>query len=338
MSISSPRKNTAAWIVAAVCAAGFAGSANAAVMTVGGITFNTDNSTQTLEMISGTGLLDGATTVTTGYATPHGQALWSGTSPDFPTTSLGSLVQRPDFQPGYSAGTPVLGQAGTAVTLGNDPDIAGTTNSRDIIRLTFGEQSPGVLNTLTNHNDIGGAHGAYDFAVYEQHTTEAFAVRVRNATNETGGPNGDGWSSWIYNVAETVFDSGADGAATLFELSDFGIIAELEVIDMIEITNLTADDRIATATATVLAPGLAEGIVEFNAESGLDPARWSGSSAAYVPFTSSKYNPDIQYVVGLHNLNNPPGGEPPTEGDIPEPGLVLLFAGAALMVLRRARI
>lgn len=211
--------------MAGVCLAGFSGSAGAAVMTVAGITFNTDNSTQTLEMISGTGLLDGATMVTTGYATPHGQALWSGTSPDFPTTSLGSLVQRPDFQPGYSAGAPVLGQAGTAVTLGNDPDIAGTTNNRDIIRLTFGEQSPGVLNTLTNHDDIGGAHGAFDFAVYEQHTTEAFAVRVRNATNETGGPNGDGWSSWIYRVAETVFDSGADGAATLFELSDFGIIA-----------------------------------------------------------------------------------------------------------------
>jgi hypothetical protein len=211
--------------------------------------------------------------------------------------------------------------------LGNDPDIAGTTQDRNIIRLTFGEQSPGVANTLTNH-------GGFDLAIFEQHTTEAFAIRVPNADG-TGGDLNDGWSNWIYQVAETNFDVAADGAATLFELSDFGIVEEQDVIDMLEITNLTSGDKIAL-TGTELATGLGEGEVVFNGESGFDPARWSESSAAYKTFGSSKFNPDIQYVVGLHNLNNPPGGGEPDD-PLPAPGMLVIFGAAALGLLRRYR-
>jgi hypothetical protein len=222
----------------------------------------------------------------------------------------------------------VFGEAGTAVTLGaGDPGVPGLTQTRNIIQLTFGEQSPGVANTLTNHS-------GFDLAIFEQHTTEAFAIRMHNADG-TGGALNDGWSNWIYQVAETTFDAAADGAATLFELGDFGILEEQDVIDMLEITNLTANDRIAL-TGTVLAPGFAEGEVVFNAEAGLAPGRWSESAAAYKGFGADKFNPDIQYVVGLHNLNNPPSGNPP-DNPVPAPGGALFVAAAALALLRRAR-
>jgi hypothetical protein len=314
--------SAAAWAAVLFCAASLAGPARAAVMTVAGVTFDTGNAVQTLEMVSGVSL--GGDPVTTGYATPHGDALWSGTTPDFPAASLGALVQRPVFQPGYDPGSPAPGAAGTAVSLGSDPDISGLTQERNVIRLTFGEESPGVLNRLTNH-------GGYDLAIFEQATTEAYAIRVRNASG-AGGAEDDGWSAWMYKVAETIYDSGTDSTATLFELGAFGIVEEQDVIDIIEITNLTVDDRIAF-TGTELAAGLGEGEVVFNAEAGYDPARWSESSAGYKSFESFKFNPDIQYVVGLHNLNNPPAGD--TEA--PEPGAALIFAAAALALLRRAR-
>jgi hypothetical protein len=87
----------AAGVLAILCASGQAG---AVVMTVGGVTFDSDNATQTLDMISGTNL--GGDIVITGYATDHGPGLWSGTSSDFPApaVSLGTYVQRPTFQSG----------------------------------------------------------------------------------------------------------------------------------------------------------------------------------------------------------------------------------------------
>jgi len=331
MGLRRPARGVAAaGALAAVCAFGAVAPARAAVVTVAGVTFDTASGTTTLEMISGVTL--GGDLVTTGYATPFGPALWSGSTRDFPVAgSLGAAIQRADFQPGYDPGAPVPGGAGASVTIGNDPDIAGTTHDREILRLTWG-----AGNELTNHASSDGPQFRdHDLVVFEQATTEAFAVRVRNATASTDPELG--WTSWFYTVAESAYDAAADATPTLIDLSDLGIPLG-DVIDMIEITNLTAADK---TLSEILGPGgigtgFGHGEVVFNGSGELlAPGRFSESSGVYKAFESFKFNPDLQYVAGLHNLNNP--GTQTGDGRVPEPATALLFAAAALGLLRRAR-
>ncbi len=286
------------------------------------VPMDTDNATTTAKVSSG------------GYLTPHAPpydlALPSMTSDKWTIgTSLGAQIQVPPFQDGYNTLTPTLGSAATGATLGQDPHFPPAGNPRDILRLTWGDG-----NGLTNET-------GNDLAVFEQATSEAFAVRVHQESGT--------WSNWIYNLHTGVYDSGLDSTATLFDLASFG--AGFTLINALEVTNLIDGDTVGTP----LSGNLGFGQVVFKNEgtpAPYVPGRWSSSENKYVAFTAGKYDPDIQYLVGLHNIQggvsnvisaftagsplSSPAWAAPTETPEP-PALVMLAVGLALIGAARRR-
>lgn len=248
-------------------------SADAGAATVAGVTFDPVNATTTAAVVS------------MGYHTDWGPALPSDTSADWSIgNSLGSQFLRPAFQSGYSPSTPVYGAPGTAVTLGQEPGFPLSNNTREIIRLTF-----------------GGGHGLADgvgddLAIFEQATSELFALSVHVAL---GGPVG--WSDWFYVPYESAYDSANDATPTLVDFdTDLGLVGV--TINAIEIASLAPADTVDTQIAGAPA-GLGRGRVTFGgASGGLTPARYSSSQGQWVPFELTKFDPDIQFVVGLHDL------------------------------------
>ena len=306
-----------------LCAAQQAGAAPA---TVGGIAFDTDNATSTAVIVNG------------GYATPFGTALHSGTSASWTVgTSLGTLFQVPLFQQNYDPSQAVNGTPGTAVSLGQDPKYYTETvqNDADTIQLGWGG-SFGVPN-------VTGVGSVPDLAIFEAATSEAFAVRVYGASS--------GWRDWRYTPYEDVYDSANDATPTLIDFSDFGL-GDMEIVLALQITNLIAEDRVDTDAGANQHFGTVSFGTAGNPASGLVPTRYSSSQAAWVPFESDKFDPDIQYVVGLHNLldsgttgpltagpmgqpDNPPARDP-TPAPLPPTWLLLAPLAAGLMVQRRA--
>jgi hypothetical protein len=229
-----------------------------------------------------------------GYHTAHdaaaGIALPSNTSADWGAgDSLGTFFQRPAFQSGYSAAAPVRGAPGTAATLGQDPGFPPAINGREIIQLTWG-------------SGFGLADGAGDdLAIFEQATSEAFAVRA-HVTGST-----PGWSAWFYTPYEQeTYDADYDATPTLIDLAVDLALGAGAVINALEITNLTAADTVADEIDN---SGFGRGQVTFDGGSGFAPGRWSGSRQAWVGFEAGKYDPDIQYVVALHDIEDAVSGE-----------------------------
>lgn len=259
----------------------------AAPYTIATINFDSANAVTTASISGG------------GYVTPFGTALHSGTSPDWSVPdSLGTHFQMPTFQAGYDPNAASFGAAGGAVTLGQDANFPQTSlNERDIILLDWGSGN-GLANQTGN-----------DLAVFEAATSEAYAIRVHSI-------NGGGyWSTWYY-LPYLSGDLGASALAndttpTLFDFSALGL-ADDELVNAIEITNLLIDDTVGSLLAGETTLGYGE--VYFGGSTipgqNYTPARYSSSQAAYVPFTAGKFDPDIQYVVGLHNLTL--GGVPDT--------------------------
>jgi hypothetical protein len=310
----------------------FAAADAGAAVVVAGVTVDPARATTTAEVMS------------MGYYTPHGlhRALPSNTSADWSVvTSLGSRFLRPPFQSGYSATTPVYGAAGTAVTIGQEPSFPDSRSAREIIRLTFGGDR--------GLNDGDGD----DLAIFEQATSEAFALSVHVAL---GGDLGFsvGWRDWFYIPYEDAYDSDNDATPTLVDLgADLGLPGV--TINAIELTSLAPDDTVEMQIDGA-DPGLGWGRVTFGgASGGLTPARDSSSQRKWVPFESTKFDPDIQYVVGLHDLvacasctisepGEPTAGSAPTRvaatgtpAAVPVLGtLPLLLGGLSLLaVLRR---
>jgi hypothetical protein len=176
------------------------------------------------------------------------------------------------------------------VTLGQDPGFPETSlNERDIIELTWG-----AGNGLANGTGD-------DLVVFEAATSEAFALRVHSVG--TGG--GDAyWSPWYYtpytsNTDQSAFDN--DATPSLFDLGQMGL-APGEVINGLEITNLLIDDTLGTA---ITALGIhAEVFFGGSSTPGEDNPllRFSTSANDFVGFAAHKFDPDIQYVAGLHDL------------------------------------
>lgn len=253
---------------------GLLGAADAPAALVAGVSFDPANAVTT------------ATVESLGYSTPFGAALPSDTSADWSIgTSLGSRFQRPSFQDGYSDAGPVSGAAGTAVTLGQEPAFPSSGNVREIIRLTWG-----------GTHALADGSGA-DLAVFEQATSEAFAISV----HVTGSGPMTGWSPFFYIPYENAYDPVYDATPTLVDLdTDLGRAGA--TINALEIASLAPEDTVAEAIAGA-DPGLGRGQVTFGgALGGLQPARYSSSRDAWVPFEAAKLDPDLQYVVGLHAL------------------------------------
>ncbi len=255
----------------------YSGIAAAAEFTVADVTFDSDWATTTAEVTGGG--------YSTSFDAPYNRALPSSTSADWEVgNSLGTAFQRPSFQPGYSAGAVQTGDAGTAATLGQDPDFPDTSNEREIIQLGWGDG-----NGLTEGN-------GYDLAIFEQATSEAFALRV-HLTGTT-----PAWSAWYYIPDDNVYDADADATPTRIDLSaDLGLGAGI-VINALEITNLIVGDVVADQ---IDATGFGRGEVTFaedDPQGGFAPGRWSSSGGVWKGFEAGKYDPDIQYVVALRAL------------------------------------
>jgi len=248
----------------------------AATVDVFGVVFDPANGTTQVSIESG------------GYTTPYGLALYSGGSDDWVPEStmgqsLGTYVQVPDFQAEYDPNNPRLGNTGSSITLGADPGIAGLSNPRDVI-FTRWADGYGLVNEADK-----------DLAIFEKGTSEAYAIRVHNASTET-------WSPWYFEIFEqttaTQFTT-----ATLYDLSDLGVGLG-EVINGIQITNLTAADTVATSTLEFDAGvELGYGEVIFGGGSGFAPARRrSIPDNELKQYEAGKFDPDIQFVVGLHDI------------------------------------
>lgn len=259
-------------------------AANAGEFTVAGHAYDTAWATTRASVTGG------------GYITPFGTGLPSDTSPDWPVgNALGTFFQRPPFQNGYSAVTPVSGPPGSAVTLGQDLRYPPTIDVREIILLQW-DAGYGLT-------DAPGA----DLAIFEAATSEAFAVRV----HATGGS--PGWSGWYYTPYLNLYDAAADATTTRIDLTaDLGLSGGV-VINAMEIANLIAADTVAG-----LLPGgtdLGRGLVTFGGGGGYAPGRYSTAQQAWVGFEAGKFDPDIQYVVALRALTAavpelPAGSEP----------------------------
>jgi hypothetical protein len=174
--------------------------------------------------------------------------------------------------------------------LGQDSAFPQTSlNERDIIHLSW-----------SNGRGLANQTGVADLAVFEAATSEAFALRVHS----TGTGGGAYWSAWYYtpyshSVLQSALDN--DTTPTLFDLDAMGL-GDGEVINALEITNLLIDDTVDTVIDEI--SDHAEVFFGGSSTTGQNhsPLRYSSSQAAFVNYESSKFDPDIQYVVGLHDL------------------------------------
>ncbi|AUB79969.1 hypothetical protein [Candidatus Thiodictyon syntrophicum] len=273
------------------------GSGRSAPASVAGIDFDTDNVTTSTDIVSG------------GYDTNHGTALHSGTSPSWTIPdSLGTRFLVPTFQSTYSADSATTGRPGSAVTLGHDANFPPTSgNPRDAIQLAWSD-GKGLAN-------LPGP----DLAIFEAATSEAFGARLYLDTL--------GWTNWRYTPDHEVYSTDNDATATLIDFDDFNDFDVLTdwpdaVVTAIQICNLLIDDLVDTQIEGTLG----KGTVHFGGTTGYLPGRYSSSQDKWVPFESTKFDPDIQYVVGLHDLVAGSGGIiPPAPFTLP---LSPLFAPA----------
>lgn len=320
-----------------------AGRGEAAMIEIGGVTFNTDNATVTATIESG------------GYYTVRGTALHSGTSPDWGTSttplladdSLGTYFQVPTFQlqPPYSPDQDVFGLPGSAVTLGQDANFPETSmNERDIIRLGWGG--------LALPNGLGD-----DLVIYEAATSEAFTIQAHIVDS-----SGDavGWTGWYYRPywepADRPDSSIAnDTTPTLFDLSALDVGTN-EYIDILEIANLLPDDTLGAEITAVTdhAPVFFHGETPPG-ETSYPLLRYSNSGGTFVGFADTKFDPDIQYAAGLHDvalLGSGTGATSPlhvtaglsfperlaaTGSPAPAPGTPLLLIPLLWLLARRTR-
>ena len=270
------RRVARALIALTLCSALSLAPGSGRAATVAGITFNPADAVTSAIIVSG------------GYATPWGVALHSGTSPSWTVpNSLGTRFQVPTFQSNYSAAASTTGLAGSAVTLGHDANFPQTSsNPRDIIRLGWTD-GQGIANLSGN-----------DLAIFEAATSEALGVRLHVDTQ--------GWTTWRYTPYERLYDTLNDATATLIDFNAFGI-GTSAVVTAIEICNLLITDRVDE----LIEGALGKGTLYFDGSALYQPGRFSTSQDSWVPFEATKFDPDIQYVVGLHDLAAGSGGAIP---------------------------
>ncbi|HYN79677.1 MAG TPA: hypothetical protein VES73_17995 [Lamprocystis sp. (in: g-proteobacteria)] len=283
------------------------GAGQAAIMVVAGVTFDTANAISTAIIVSG------------GYDSPRGNALHSGTSPSWDVPdALGTRFLVPTFQSSAGTSPTYTGLPGSAVTLGHDANFPQTSNNpRDMIQVGWGA-TRGLAN-------LSGA----DLAIFEAATSEAYGVRLY-------ADNTAAWTNWRYTPYQSAYDAANDATPTLIDFSDFGV-GTSAVVTALEITNLLISDRVDTPITGTLG----KGTVRFDGVGNYQPGRYSTSQGQWVEFESTKFDPDIQYVAGLHDLTMgsfgaipaasfvlplSPNFAPATPSDAPAPPTLALLA------------
>lgn len=178
----------------------------------------------------------------------------------------------------------------------------GNSTARSILQLDWG----GAL--LSNRS-------GKDLVVYESGNAgapEAFSVAVRRQGQTD-------FTNFLYQFSSS-YNAETDLFATGFDLSDFGL-GEGDAIDAIRIANLIATDRVT---------GDGQGFL------GGQNAPTTGPQGGG-QYASGRFDADIAYVVGLHDVVSPVSQTP--EQSVPEPssmlGVLALGAIGAAAVLKR---
>ncbi len=187
----------------------------------------------------------------------------------------------------------------TLVELGNANGTA-----RSILQLDWG----GALLNNRSGNDL---------VVYESGNSgapEAFAVAVRRQGQTD-------FSNFLYRFSSS-YNAETDLFATAFDLSDFGL-GEGDAIDAIQIANLITTDRVTGADGQGFLGGQ------------YAPTTGQQGGGAY---SSGRFDADIAYAVGLHNVVRPVSQTP--EQSVPEPTSILgllAFAGIGINSVRKRK-
>ena len=192
--------------------------------------------------------------------------------------------------------------AGAIGLSGNSLVELGNASGRSIVQLDWG----GALLTNRSGNDM---------VVYESGNAgapEAFAVAVRRQGQTD-------FTNFLYRFSSS-YNPETDLFATGFDLSDFGL-GEGDAIDAIRIANLIGTDRVTEDGQGFLGGQFA-------------PTTGPQGGGKYA---SNRFDPDIAYVVGLHDVVRPVSQTP--EQSVPEPTSILgllVFGGFGVnSVLKR---
>lgn len=250
-------------------------TANAAlggVFTIGGFTFDEDNSVKTAKAVEGgVGIQDHSNKVFARAGKEAGKSS-AGTSSEFLAFDRSKTIGR---LMGFSGRRPTDEARGVSFPERNK-GLAQPNLIRVTLELTWGNAA------LPNKP-------GYDFVIYEAGSYEGFAVSVRKAgSTEFSAPR--------YRFADQ-FDATHSVNAVAFDISSFGI-EEGEKIDAIRIRNIfnsdspQGPDRVddPSGQGKVLYPG------DPGYESAFKLAATSGSSE----FRTDDLDADIVYVAGLH--------------------------------------
>lgn len=210
--------------------------------------------------------------------------------------------------PGSENIKPLTGETplDAANTVANAQGLSGNTlvelgdaSKRSIIQLDWG----GALLTNKTGNDL---------VVYESgnaNAPEAFAIAVRKQGSSS-------FTNFLYNFSAS-YTPQSELFATAFNLNDFGL-GEGDAIDAIQIANLLETDRVS---------GDGQGFLGGQATPTTGP---QGGGQ----YSSGRFDADIAYAVGLHDVV-----APTTSERVPEPssilGLLTLGAIGAGAVLKR---
>jgi PEP-CTERM motif len=171
---------------------------------------------------------------------------------------------------------------------GNTLIELGNSTGRSIVQLDWS----GALLTNRSGNDL---------VVYESGNAgapEAFAVAVRRQGQTD-------FTNFLHRFS-TSYTPETDLFATGFDLSDFGL-GEGDAIDAIRIANLIGTDRVS---------GDGQGFLGGESLASTGP---QGGGE----YPSGRFDPDIAYVVGLHDVVRPVSQTP--ERSVPEPSSMLGF-------------
>jgi PEP-CTERM motif len=209
-----------------------------------------------------------------------------------------NIVELPTDSP-LNAANPVAGAMGLSR---NTLVELGNATGRSIVQLDWG----GALLTNRSGNDL---------VVYESgnaNAPEAFAVAVRRQGQTD-------FTNFLYRFS-TSYTPESELFATAFDLSDFGL-GEGDAIDAIRIANLIGTDGVS---------GDGQGFL------GGESAPTTGTQGGG-EYSSGRFDPDIAYVVGLHDVVAPSSRT--SERSVPEPssmlGLLAVGAFGVNSVLKR---
>jgi hypothetical protein len=215
-------------------------------------------------------------------------------SPGFPAATTGVITGFPQSSTGYS----------NALALGQ---LTGISTGNRAVNLPAGNigfsARHGIEVGWSGHRGLTNL-GGDDFVIYESAqtilTVEGLIVRVRAAPTAFG--QSPAWTPWCYfPPANFQITSGQAGAfAHVYDLSNFGL-ATNQMIDRIQLANLTAADRIAgpgtNIGGTVF---VGSGRVVFDGSTTVQPDAGPFDTDRLYDFLT--LDPDPLYVAALRDI------------------------------------